>query len=76
MALTDEEVLAAKYIIRDNLIERVRELTAAPKPNYDIDGQKILWADYLKLLQSSLSAIEKDIAALLPPVEGEEAGYC
>jgi hypothetical protein len=76
MPLTDEEVLDKKYKIRDNLLELIDEITINPKPSYDIDGQQVLWADYLKLLNSSLDAIEDSIAKALPPVDGEENGYC
>lgn len=74
--LTDAEVLEQKYLIRDNYLSMIKLITSEPKPNYDIDGQKVMWADYLKLLQSGLAAIEAQIVDLLPPIDGEEVGYC
>lgn len=75
-ALTDEEVLAKYYKIRDNLLELIDEITLQPKPNYDIDGQSVSWEDYLKMLQTSLDAVTARIITLLPPVDAEETGYC
>jgi hypothetical protein len=76
MPLTDDEVLSQKYRIRDNLLSLIEGITVNPKPNYNIDGQEVLWADYLKLLNSSLDAIEKSIQELSPPIDAEETGYC
>jgi hypothetical protein len=76
MALTYEEVLEKKYKIRDNYLELIDLITLQPKPNYNIDNQEVSWADYLKLLQSNLAAIEAQINLLAPIVEAEENGYC
>lgn len=34
----------------DNIRARIKEITAAPKPNYTVDGQSVKWGDYLKQL--------------------------
>lgn len=51
---TDAENLVLLTEARDNIITRIVEVTSNPKPNYEIDGQKVKWADYLKTLQESL----------------------
>ncbi len=73
---TDEERLLSIQTSRDNILNLIELITRQPKPNYDIDGQKVMWADYLKLLQSTLAALDKQVDGLLPPVEGIEQGYC
>ena len=45
---TDLEQIAT---IKSQSLARIAEITAAPKPSYDIDGQKVQWAEYLKQLQ-------------------------
>lgn len=48
---------------RDNVAARLKEITAAPKPSYDIDGQQVSWGDYLAQLTAGLDMLEKKIAA-------------
>ena len=42
------------------------ELTANPKPSYDIDGQKVSWNDYLKSLQATVDWCERKLAGHEP----------
>jgi len=48
---TDNEQLIT---IRSLALARIAEITAAPKPNYTIDGQQVAWADYLRQLQATV----------------------
>lgn len=75
MARTDEENVERLKEIRDQLIDRIGEVTAKPKPNYDIDGQKVEWADYLKQLKASLDGINAQIQAEDGPFEFETQAY-
>jgi hypothetical protein len=52
--------------IRAGILVRIAELTSQPKPNYEIDGQKVSWQNYLDSLVQSLQAIN---ALLLQDIE-------
>lgn len=49
--------------IRDNCLARLEEITAAPKPSYNIDGQSFKHGEYLKQLQDTLKWAEQQISA-------------
>ena len=40
--------------IRDQIVARIIEVTAAPKPSYNIDGQAVSWTQYLAELRKQL----------------------
>ena len=44
--------------IRQQILERIEEITAAPKPTYSIDGQEVKWTEYLKTLRESVDWID------------------
>ncbi len=44
-------------IQKQQLMELIIQVQKKPRPNYDIDGQKILWGDYLKMLYGQLKVI-------------------
>jgi hypothetical protein len=69
MALSDTDVLDKLYVARDNLLEQKVQLTLSPKPTYNIDGQEILWKDYLEYLDKALIDILKIIQAHEGPFE-------
>jgi len=75
MPRTDDENLLLLQEARDNVIVLIGQVTSKPKPNYDIDGQKILWADYLETLQKSLKSLSDQLIMLGAPVEEESQGY-
>jgi hypothetical protein len=52
---TDLEQIAT---IKSQTLARLVEITAQPKPSYDIDGQKVDWATYLKQLQATVAWCE------------------
>jgi hypothetical protein len=43
--------------------QRLRQITAEPKPSYNINGQQISWNEYHKMLLDSLKALNAAIAA-------------
>lgn len=71
----DDSLASLRQSLR-NVLNNIQLITLNPKPNYDIDGQEILWADYLKLLQSSVSALRAAILEVAGPFEIEQQGYC
>lgn len=44
--------------ITSNLRERLKEITANPKPSYDIDGQKVSWNEYQEMLLEAIAKAE------------------
>ena len=52
--------------IRTNILARIEEITASPKPNYSIDGQMVSWQSYLDSLFQKLDAINTQINASEP----------
>lgn len=52
--------------IRSQILERIAEITASPKPTYKIDGQEVDWTAYLQSLRQSADWIEEQIQAQRP----------
>lgn len=50
----------------DNIARLIKELTENPKPNYNIDGQQVDWADYLDTLLKSKAKVDALIAKASP----------
>jgi len=52
--------------IRSQTLARIAEITAEPKPSYNIDGQSVSWNDYLKTLRETVSWCDRMINAENP----------
>lgn len=73
MAEIDLDQLITNY----NQIQlKISEITASPKPNYDIDGQKISWGDYLKQLTEAAKALKQQIDENQEPFDFETELLC
>ena len=68
---TDAEQLAT---IKTQTLARIAEITAEPKPTYDIDGQAVKWGDYLKQLQQTVDWCNTQLSAQ-EPFEVHSTGY-
>jgi hypothetical protein len=68
---TDAEQLAT---IKSQTLAVIAEITAAPKPSYNIDGQNVLWGDYLTRLQQTIDWCNEKIGAETP-FEVHSRGY-
>lgn len=68
---TDAEQLAT---IKSQILANLVDLTENPKPTYDIDGQKIAWGDYQRMLFDQLKNINEQIANETP-YEIHSEGY-
>ena len=65
--MTDLETLQA---IKTNILNRMLELTASPKPSYKTaTGQSVLWNEYMQQLREQLADINKQLVA-------EDPTYC
>ena len=61
---TEEENLAQLAIVRTQIIERLVEITKSPKPTYTIDGQKVDWTDYQRMLFEQVKQVDEAVAAI------------
>ena len=60
--------------IKTQTLARIAEITAAPKPTYDVDGQKVAWGDYLKRLRRTVDWCNAKLAGE-EPFEFPSRGY-
>jgi hypothetical protein len=42
-----------------NVALQIVNVTANPKPSYNVDGEQVQWTEYLEMLQSQLNALMK-----------------
>lgn len=68
---TDLEQIAT---IKTQTLARIVEITAQPKPTYDVDGQKVAWESYLKQLQSTVTWCDAQLSGGEPFEEATAAG--
>ena len=68
---TDVEQIAA---IKTQTLARITEITARPKPTYQMDGQMVAWGDYLTQLQQTVDWCNAKLASEAP-VEVRSQGY-
>lgn len=48
--------------IRDQAVARLKEITASPKPSYNVNGQQVGWTDYQRMLMEQIKALNELIA--------------
>ena len=60
--------------IKSQTLERIAEITAQPKPTYQIDGQMIAWGDYLSQLQRTVDWCNEKLAGEAP-IEVRSQGF-
>lgn len=65
--MSDATTLAT---IKTQILARLQEITATPKPSYSIDGQSISWNEYFVNLTDALEKINKQLANAEGPFEG------
>jgi len=64
--MSDASVLAT---IKSQILARLQEITASPKANYDVDGQRFDWGDYQKMLFEQLDRVNAQIDRESGPIE-------
>lgn len=57
---TDAENLATA---RSNFIAKLADVSANPKPSYNVNGQQFDWVGYYQFLTAQVNAIDQLIAA-------------
>lgn len=61
---------------RDQIAERLVEITASPKPSYNVNGQAVSWTEYFRTLTEQLDKLNELIATGDgTPVEVLSQGY-
>jgi len=55
--------------IKTQTLAMIAEITANPKPSYNIDGQSVQWTDYLKQLQAIVEWCDQQMARSEPGIE-------
>ncbi len=68
---TDAQQIAT---IKSQTLARIAEITAQPKPTYQIDGQMVAWGGYLALLQQTVDWCNEKLAGETP-FEERSQGY-
>jgi hypothetical protein len=43
----------------DNLAAILAEITADPKPSYEIDGQKVMWTEYQRMILEQMETLRE-----------------
>jgi hypothetical protein len=61
-------------LIKSQTLARIVEITAQPKPTYQIDGQTVSWADYLSRLEQTVDWCNARLAGEQPVEFQTQAG--
>lgn len=48
---------------RDNFAAKLAEVSASPKPTYNIDGQSVSWTEYYKFLSDQVERLNVQISS-------------
>lgn len=73
MAEIDVDKLINSY---NQITDRILEITLTPKPDYNIDGQQVKWADYLRQLNAAQKALKDQIDSNVDPWEIDNEVIC
>ncbi len=60
--------------VKTQTLARIAEITAEPKPTYNVDGQKVAWSEYLKQLRETVDWCNEKLAGE-EPFEYRSRGY-
>ncbi len=60
---SEQEQLAR---IKAQTLSLIAELTAHPKPSYQLDGQEVAWSEYLRQLRETVVWCDRRLAVLEP----------
>jgi len=53
-------------LIRSQTLGLIQQLTAQPKPSYELDGQRVSWTEYLGRLIEIVNWCDQQLAAETP----------
>ena len=60
--------------IKSQTLATLAAITADPRPTYELDGQRVMWSDYLTRLQRTVEWCDRQLQAE-EPFEVESRGY-
>lgn len=60
--------------IRQQTLALIASITEQPRPSYDVDGQRVLWSDYLGRLQQTVEWCDRQLQQV-EPFELESRGF-
>ena len=52
--------------IRSQTLSLIQEITAQPKPSYELDGQRVSWTEYLERLLAVVDWCDRQLANQSP----------
>ena len=61
-------------LIKSQTLAQIVDLTANPKPTYQLDGQMVSWNRYLEILEHTVAWCDLQLAAA-EPFEVRSQGY-
>jgi len=61
--MPDEDVL---QLIRSQTLAIIQQVTAQPKPSYELDGQRVSWSEYLGRLIAVVDWCDTQLARKTP----------
>lgn len=59
---------------RQQISDRLAEITASPKPSYSVDGESYSWTEYFEALMRQLEAIDAALQRANGPFEIRSQG--
>lgn len=69
---TEAENLRTAY---DQVVEKILEVTANPKPDYSVDGQSVSWSAYYAMLTRLRQDLREALLQAEGPYEFHTRGY-
>lgn len=73
--LADTDTVSVIKESLDRAILTRQSILLKPKPSYNIDGQEFKWAEYLEVLNKTISQLQKDLQAFDDPFEIDTVVY-
>jgi hypothetical protein len=64
---TDQAATNVQIAI-DNLSGKIAELSVNPKPSYEVDGQRVEWTEYFRMLCQQLDELRRIQMKLQGPI--------
>lgn len=68
--MSEADVLSGLKTARQQIVDRIVEVTENPKPSYREGGREYKWAEYLAELRKQLGGIQETIQQFDGPDEG------
>ncbi len=67
--MANQTTLEALQQAKENLCNRLAEISANPKPSYSDQGRTVSWTEYQSMIITNLQALDQAIARASGPYE-------